>query len=81
MVGFCFRVKDGGFVVMPICSVEVPVFEFLDLGEGVAILIGQVGAHELINAGEIGETALTFERFKEVAHRDSRPIIFTVSLQ
>ena len=51
IVGFCFGVKDGGFVIVAIGGKEVPVFEFFDFGEGVAGVVGKVSAHELIHAG------------------------------
>ena len=51
IVGFCFGVKDGGFVIVAIGSKEMPVFELFDFGEGVACVIDKVSTHELIHAG------------------------------
>ena len=81
VVGFCFGVKDGGFVVVAIGGEEVPVFEFFDIGESIAGVIGEVGSHELIHAGEVGEAASAFECLEKMTDGDLGAIVFVVGLE
>ncbi len=80
-VGFGFGVENGRFVVMAVARVEMPVLEFLDLGEFVVDMVGEVGFGQVVDALEVGEAAFAFEALEKMAHADSLAVLPAVCLQ
>ena len=81
VVSFGFRIEDGGFVIVAVTGVEVPVFEFFDFRQFVFQVVGEVGFCPVVDALEVGKTAWAFEAFEKMADADSLAVIFAVGLE
>ena len=60
-----FLIEGSGVVVMAVHGVEVPVIEFLALGERIGdALLHRLG-EQVVEGGDIGESARAFEGFEK----------------